>query len=153
MPSESFARELQVTADAASCWKVLTDVALLSSWVSIVHDTEELAHLERYKAVLQDRVGPFSLRADLAIDVEVPEPERLIKVRAEGEDRQVGSRIAVEATLSLEPGTGAGTRVLVQGRYQVTGRAASMGSGVIKKKADKILQEFFASASAELGGG
>jgi carbon monoxide dehydrogenase subunit G len=43
--------------------------------------------------------------------------------------------------------------VVVKGRYQVTGRAASMGSGVIKKKADKLLQEFFAAAAGELGGG
>jgi carbon monoxide dehydrogenase subunit G len=153
MPSQSFERELRVTADPASCWKVLTDVALLTSWVSIVHDTEEIAPLERYKAVLQDRVGPFSLRADLAIAVEVPEPERLVTVRAEGEDRQVGSRIAVDASLSLEPGPDGGTHVVVKGRYQVTGRAASMGSGVIKKKADKLLQEFFAAAAGELGGG
>lgn len=153
MPSESFERELLVTADAARCWKVLTDVALLTSWVPIVHDTEEIAHLERYKAVLQDKVGPFSLRAGLVIDVEVPEPERIVKVHAEGEDRQVGSRIAVDATLSLEPGSEGGTRVAVQGRYQVTGRAASMGSGVIRKKADKILEGFFASAAEDLGGG
>ena len=151
MPAQNFERQLQVTADAARCWKVLTDVALLTSWVPIVHDTEEIAHLERYSAVLRDRVGPFSLRADLAVHVRVPEPERLIEVRAEGEDRQVGSRIAVEAALGLEP-DGGGTRVTVKGRYQVTGRAATLGSGVIRKKADRILQEFFAQAGAELGG-
>lgn len=153
MPSENFERDLPVAADAARCWKVLTDVALLTSWVPIVHDIEEIARLERYKAVLQDKVGPISLRADLVIDVEVPEPERSVRVHAEGEDRQVGSRIAVDATLSLEPGSGGGTQVVVQGRYQVTGRAASLGSGVIRKKADKILKGFFASAADELGGG
>lgn len=153
MPSENFERDLPVTADAAGCWEVLTDVALLASWVPIVHDIEEIARLERYQAVLQDKVGPISLRADLVIDVEVPEPGRIVKVHAEGEDRQVGSRIAVDATLRLEPGSGGGTRVAVRGRYQVTGRAASLGSGIIRRKADKILEGFFASAAEKLGGG
>lgn len=70
---------MPVAADAAGCWEVLTDVALLTSWVPIVHDIEEIARLERYEAVLQDKVGPVSLRADLVIDVEVPEPERIVK--------------------------------------------------------------------------
>ncbi|MGH3662030.1 MAG: CoxG family protein [Micromonosporaceae bacterium] len=151
MPSQNFERELQVTADRARCWAVLTDVELLTSWVEIVHNTTEVAHLERYTAVLQDRVGPFSLRADLGIDVKVPQPERVIEVSAQGEDRQVGSRISVSASLRLDPAPN-GVTVSVSGRYQVTGRVAGMGAGIIKKKADKILEEFFSHAAAELGG-
>ena len=151
MPSQSFARQLRASAEPERCWQVLTDVGLMTSWVQILHDTKEIAHLERYAAVLQDRVGPFSLRADLDIRVTVPEPGRHIEVRAQGEDRQVGSRIAVDATLRLEPQPEGGALVSVQGRYQVTGRAAAMGAGIIRKKADTILEEFFTHAAEELG--
>ena len=151
MPSQNFARQLQAGADPERCWQVLTDVGLMTTWVRIVHDTKEIAPLERYAAVLQDRVGPFSLRADLDIRVTVPQAGWHIDVAAQGEDRQVGSRISVAASLRLEPRPEGGAVVSVRGRYQVTGRVAAMGAGIIRKKADTILEEFFSHAADELG--
>lgn len=152
MPSMNFERSLQVTADPATCWGILTDVPQLASWISIVDEAKEISPLERYTAVLADRMGPFKLRADLDIEVsEVDEPHN-IRVRAAGEDRQVSSRIAVDATLRLQPGDGAGTVVVVTGGYEVVGKVATLGAGMIRQKAAKILDEFFARASAQLGG-
>lgn len=150
MPSEEFRRELSTTSDPTTAWQVLTDVPRLASWVSIVGDVEEKSRLETYTAVLQDRMGPFKLKANLDVDVSEVEEERHIRVKAAGMDRQVSSRIAVDATLSLEP-TSAGTNVVVEGRYEVSGRVASMGSGMIKQKANKVMEEFFSRAAADLG--
>jgi len=44
-----------------------------------------------------------------------------------------------------------GSTIATEGRYEVTGRVASMGSGVIQKKADRILADFFSKAALELG--
>jgi carbon monoxide dehydrogenase subunit G len=41
--------------------------------------------------------------------------------------------------------------IVVDGVYEVTGKVASMGSGTINKKAQKILDEFFGAASEDLG--
>ena len=71
-------------------------------------------------------------------------------VTAGGEDRQVASRIAATIELRVEP-DGNGTSLEVSGRYEVTGKVATLGAGAIRKKGDKILQEFFDSASKELG--
>jgi carbon monoxide dehydrogenase subunit G len=65
----------------------------------------------------------------------------------------VGSQIAVTGTLRLAETATGGTTVAVTGSYEVTGRVATMGSGVIRKKADKILAEFFANAERELATG
>lgn len=151
MPTSTFSRELVVTSDADECWKVLTDVRRLVSWVSVLQDAEEVVPLERYTAVLKDRLGPFTLKADLGIDVFEVEVPRHVRVRASGEDRQVASRIAVEAVVQLVPLEDAGTQVSVNGTYEVVGRVASMGGSTIRKKADKILEEFFASVQHELG--
>ncbi len=149
----TFDRSLPVTSDPATCWRVLTDVPRLVTWISIVDNAKELAPLDRYSAVLADRVGPFKLRADLGITVsEVDEPHT-IRVRAAGEDRQVASRIAVDATLRLRPAEEAGTVIEVTGGYEVTGRVATLGAGMIRQKAAKLLDEFFGHAAAELGGG
>lgn len=149
MASEKFHRQMVVRAHPDRCWEVLTDVEQLASWVTVVHDVREISRLERYSAVLQDRLGPLKLRADLAVHVDVQEPGRHLHVRASGRDAQVSSQITVDATLLLVPVEG-GTELETTGTYQVVGRVASMGGGIIRKKADQILEEFFTHARRTL---
>jgi carbon monoxide dehydrogenase subunit G len=139
-----------VTATPEQAWSTLTDVPQLVSWVSIVEDAVEIEPLARYTAVLMDRLGPFKLRADLDIVLSDVEVGRSLHVRAAGEDRAVGSRLVVDAVLSMEPAD-TGTVVVVDGAYEVSGKAASMGSGTINKKAEKIMNDFFAAAGNALG--
>lgn len=150
MPRSEFHRELSVTSSPEESWAALTDVPQLVGWVSIVEDAEEIEPLARYSAVLMDRLGPFKLRADLDIVMSDVEVGRSLKVRAAGEDRQVGSRLVVEATLTTEPAEG-GTKIVVDGAYEVSGKAASMGSGTINKKAEKIMNGFFTAVGDALG--
>ncbi|MPZ69221.1 MAG: hypothetical protein GEU71_06780 [Actinobacteria bacterium] len=148
---QDFRRDITVTADLASTWQKLLDVSTVASWVSIVEDVKEIDPLRRFTAVLQDRMGPFKLRADLSIDVlEIEEGSR-IRIKAGGQDRQVRSRISVEAELSIENEEN-GSRVTVEGTYEVTGRVATLGAGSIRKKATGILDEFFQHLTQELGG-
>lgn len=151
MPVAQFVRTIAVAPDAPTCWGVLTDVERIAGWVSIVGPVEELEHLRTYTAVLEDRMGPFRLRADLDIQITDVVDQRSLSLRAAGEDRQVASRIAVDATLRLdgEP-DGHGTSVTVDGSYQVTGRIATLGASMIRSKAQKLLDEFFAAAEREL---
>lgn len=149
MALESFSRSIDVHADRTHTWEVLTDVETLAEWAGIVYEVETVRHLERYRAVLQDKVGPFKLRADLSVVVTVEEPGRRVVVSASGKDRAVDSKIKVDATLDLSD-QGSGTSVAVEGSYQVTGKVAGMGSGVIHKKADRILDDFFGNAARVL---
>jgi carbon monoxide dehydrogenase subunit G len=151
MATQNFSRELTVAASPEQAWTVLTDVDRLASWVGIVQDVVELSRLERYSAVLMDRVGPFKLRADLDINVKVVHDGEEVEVEASGRDRAVDSRIAVRAQLRLRAAEHGGATITTEGRYEVTGRVASMGSGVIQKKADRILADFFSKAALELG--
>ncbi|TDC47231.1 hypothetical protein E1212_24925 [Jiangella ureilytica] len=152
MPRSEFGRELTVSAPPAQAWETLIDVPVLVSWISVLEQAEEQQHLERYTAVLLDRLGPFKLRADLAITLSDVRTGEHVTVHAEGEDRQVGSRLVVDATLDLEPaGDGGGTTVRVAGVYEVTGKVAAMGGGTINKKAEKIIGEFFSNAEKVLG--
>lgn len=151
MATQDFSRKLTVTALPERAWTVLTDVDRLASWVGIVQDVVELSRLEKYSAVLMDRVGPFKLRADLQINVNVVRDGEEVEIEASGRDRAVDSRIAVRAQLRLSPAEHGGTTIATEGRYEVTGRVASMGSGVVQKKADRVLEDFFSKAALELG--
>jgi len=147
---QEFARTIRLDASPDAVWDAVLDVRRVASWLSIVRDVRDVDPPRRYAALLEDRLGPFAMRADLDITVEIREGRRM-HVSAAGEDRQVASRIAATIELEVEP-DGAGTSLEVSGRYEVTGKVATLGAGAIRKKGDRILQEFFDNASKELGG-
>lgn len=149
MPTASFERTLDVTSSAEEAWKVLTDVERVAGWVTVVGAVKELEPLASYKTVLSDRLGPFRMHADLDVEVVELEEGQRIRLRANGQDRQVGTRLSVDAELALLTGD-AGTRIAVSGTYSVIGNVATMGAGTIRKKADTIIEEFFAAAADAL---
>ena len=151
MSTGTIERTIDVGLDPPAVWARVTDVGEVASWLPILEHVTEREPLAAYDAVLQDRVGPFRLRADVAITVtEATEPTRLA-IAAAGEDRQVRSRIAVDASLALSAAeSGSGTRLHLVGNYEVTGRVATLGAATINSKARKLVDEFCTRAEAEL---
>lgn len=147
--AQDFSQTFSVAQTKETCWAVLIDVARVAEWVTVVGDVTEHEHLAHYTTVLEDRLGPFKLRADLDVVVPKFEEHTSITVRADGEDRQVGSRITIDATLGLQPND-SGCTVDIEGRYEVTGRVATMGASTIRQKADKILEQFMEAAKRDL---
>lgn len=155
---QDFAKTIRLDAGPDAVWDAVNDVRRVASWVSIVREVRDVDPPRRYAALLEDRLGPFAMRADLDLTVErgaggavANGDGRRMRVTASGEDRQVASRISATIELAVEP-DGAGTSLGVTGRYEVTGKVATLGAGAIRKKGDKILQDFFDCAAKELGG-
>lgn len=147
MPTEEFRRELRIDLPPEEVWQILMDVERVAGWVGLVSEVRELAPLCRYRATLADRLGPFRLRADLDITVkEIQEGSRVV-LGAEGEDRQVRSRIKVDLTLDLREGDPGSSDLRMKGRYEVTGRVATLGSSMIRHKAQQILDQFCSRAA------
>lgn len=150
MASGKFDRELHVQKDPATCWETLTSIETLASWIDIVDDVVEVQPLSAYTAVLMDSLGPFKLRADLNISVTDVDVPNHLRFEASGEDRHVGSRLRINATLDLQE-EGSGTLLAATGAYEVLGKVATLGSGTIVKKADRIIEHFLAAAQLALG--
>ena len=146
---QEFSELVIVEGTPEAAWAVVGDITTVLSWISIVGEADCVEPGRRYGAVLEDRLGPFKLRADLAIDVAAEASARRIVARAEGEDRQIGSRLTVDVELEVGERDG-GTAIAVTGAYEVTGRPASLGAGSIRKKASKVLDEFFVRIGGEL---
>ena len=145
---QDIARSVVVAAPRARVWDALLDFRRVASWLSIVGDVRELDPLRRYTAVLEDRVGPFALRADLNVTVSAQDPR--LRVEASGDDRQVASRIHATLDLALTE-EGDATRVEVTGGYDITGKIATLGAGAIRKKGEHVLDTFVESLTRELG--
>jgi carbon monoxide dehydrogenase subunit G len=149
---QEFTKTIDLRSTPQIVWATMLDVRTVASWLSIVRDVRDVDPPRRYAALLEDRLGPFAMRADLEVTVDADEAGRTIHVAAAGEDRQVSSRISATIDLLLQPNPD-GTAVAVTGRYEITGKIATLGSGAIRKKGDKILDEFFANLGRALGAG
>jgi carbon monoxide dehydrogenase subunit G len=121
----------------------------MAEWVDLVSNVVIHEPLARYGAMLEDRVGPFRLRADLDIVVTDHENEKRIRFRAAGEDRQVGSRLSIDAGMELDESP-VGVAITFEGSYSVEGRVATLGSSMITHKADLTLGRFLDRAQTEL---
>jgi uncharacterized protein len=145
---QEFHETLTVAAPPGAVWRVVRDVPGVLGWISIVGGVTEVEPDVRYRVLLADRLGPFRLRADLDVVVEERVDGKRIRAHGDGEDRQVGSRLVVDVLLEVAP-DGVGSRLDVRGSYEVTGRPAALGAPSIRKKAGKILEEFFARAERD----
>src|ERR1700749_1633420 len=100
---QEFSSRVEVERAPADALPAVGDIPTVLSWISIVGEVRELEPDRRYEAVLVDRLGPFKLRADLEIDVLEREAARIVRAHADGEDRQIGSRLIVDVALELQP--------------------------------------------------
>ena len=147
---QDVARTVRVAASPEQAWAVLLDFRRVASWLKVVSDLRELEPMRKYTTVLEDRVGPFAMRADLAIDVNANPGAKTLRVSGSGEDRQIASRISAGLDIAVVP-QDRGSDVVVKGRYEITGRIATLGAGAIRKKGDKVLEDFFGNLTRELG--
>ena len=158
---ERIDRAFEVAAAPAEVWPRLLDVQAVASWLPIMHSVREVSPSpsagggldgSSFRAAFEDKVGPFSLGADLLIEVAgVREPSE-VSIRARGEDRQIRSRIKIDAACWLSAAAEGTTRVELVGSYEITGRVATLGAGVIRSKAAKLIDSFCANAARGLAG-
>lgn len=137
-------------------WPRLLDVHAVASWLPIMHSVTEVSSGpsgidgSSFQAAFEDKVGPFSLRADLHIEVSGVHDGEEVSIRARGEDRQIRSRIMIDAAARLSDAAPGQTRVQLVGSYEITGRVATLGAGVIRSKASKLIDTFCTNAATAL---
>ena len=155
---EAVDREFVVGATRDEVWPRLLDVQAVASWLPIMHSVTEVStgpsgiDGSSFQAAFEDKVGPFSLRADLHIEVAGVRDGEEVAIRARGEDRQIRSRIMIDAACVLSDDGPGQTRVRLSGSYEITGRVATLGAGIIRSKAAKLIDTFCTNATHGLTG-
>jgi carbon monoxide dehydrogenase subunit G len=110
----------------------------------------------KYKAVITTSVGP--IKATFRVDIEATEerPPEYAAYVTSGEEGSKASRIKATSTLKLRRLTDNETEVTYASDINIMGRLGKFGSGMMKKVADAIGDEFVAKMRAQLeaeGGG
>jgi carbon monoxide dehydrogenase subunit G len=144
--------DIQVTVQVPRqiLWDFLWDVSRLTACVPGCEAVQEIEPGTRYQAVIRDKVGPFTLRVPLAIEVlEATAPARL-RARAQGRDAAVQSLVKVESTLVLVETSAQTTTLQVCADVTVLGKLGTLGHSVIVRRGEAIVAQFARAIQAAL---
>lgn len=145
-----FEKQVTIHAPRAVVWDILWDIARLAACVPGCQAAETLEPYVRYRATVQEKVGPFRVTVPLDIDIlEHQGPERLL-ARARGRDSVVQSHVKVELALALLEVDPQRTALQVQADVVVLGKLGTLGHSVIVRKGEDIVAQFATALQAEI---
>lgn len=149
--SLQFEKEVEIVAPRQKVWDFIWDV---NRFVACVPGCKEVRTLEagkRYSATMVEKVGPF--RVEFPTTIEVLEREELsrIKAQASGADNKIGSRMKLSLDVNLREQGDKTVLGFVAG-VDILGKLAALGHGIIKRKADQVLDEFARAVKQQLEG-
>lgn len=137
-----FSMSMVLPAAPAQLWDTLTEITRISQCIPGCEDVEEVERLAVYKALMKQKVGPFKIEVPADIVVESFTEPSHVRTRATGRDKFTGTRLAVVLDVVVTPREGEGSTLDLQAEVDVQGRLASLGFGIIKRRADQNFEEF-----------
>jgi len=139
-----FTRDIEIGRSPEQVWEFLWDVERVARCLPGCREARTVVPHERYAAVVGERVGPFTVKFPLEIQVLEVEEGRRLKAQAAGRDPAMGSSLRVMLELSLEP-RGDACTVHLASDVAVLGKLGTLGQGIIQRKADQIMEQFAAA--------
>ena len=139
-----FARDIEIGRPPEHVWGFLWDVERVARCLPGCREARTVVPHERYAAVVGERVGPFTVKFPLEIQILEVEKGRRLKAQAAGRDPAMGSSLRVMLELALEP-RGEGCTVHLVSDAAVLGKLGTLGQGIIQRKADQIMEQFAAA--------
>jgi len=146
-----FQKDVEIRAPREKVWNFIWDVDRFISCMPGCKDAKTIEAGKRYSATMVEKVGPF--KVEFPTTIEVLETEKLtrIKAQAAGTDNKISSRLKVELDVNLT-GEGETTLLSFVAGVDIVGKLAVLGHGIIKRKADQVLDEFAQAVKQRLEG-
>ena len=146
-----FQKEVQIAAPRDKVWNFIWDVDRFIACVPGCKEAKTLEPGKRYSATMVEKVGPFKVEFPTTIEVLEREELSRIKAQASGADNKIGSRMKVDLDVHLRDQNGSTVLGFVAG-IDILGKLAALGHGIIKRKADQVLDEFAQAVKKRLEG-
>jgi uncharacterized protein len=146
-----FEKEVEIRASREKVWNFIWDVDRFIACVPGCKEAKTIEAGKRYAATMVEKVGPF--RVEFPTSIEVLEREELshIKAQASGADNKIGSRMKLELDVRLREQNDK-TILGFVAVVDILGKLAALGHGIIKRKADQVLDEFAQAVKERLEG-
>lgn len=133
-------------------WEFMIDVPAVSRCLPGV-DAFVATGDDEYGGAVRVKVGPISLRLEGRITVgERDGVERVARMTAEGRDPRIPGGVKAKLTMRLVPVGASETELQLHADAAVLGKLGEFGQPVIKKSADRIVQQFAENIVREIAG-
>lgn len=146
-----FEKQIEIDASREKVWKFIWDVNRFIACVPGCQEAKTLEEGKRYSATMIERVGPFKVEFPTSIEVIEREELSHIKAQASGVDNKIGSRMKLDLDVNLRD-QGDKTILSFVAGVDILGKLAALGHGIIKRKADQVLDEFAQAVKKKLEG-
>ncbi len=146
-----FEKQVEISAPRDKVWRFIWDVDRFIACVPSCKEAKTVEEGKLYSATMVEKVGPFKVEFPTKIEVLEREELSRIKAQASGADNKIGSRMKIELDVSLGERDGK-TLLGFVANVDILGKLAALGHGIIKRKADQVLEEFAQAVKKRLEG-
>ena len=146
-----FQKEVEILAPREKVWQFIWDVDRFIACVPGCKEAKTIDPGKRYAATMVEKVGPFKVEFPTTIEVLEREELTRIKAQATGADNKIGSRMKLDLDVHLREDGDKTILGFVAG-VDILGKLAALGHGIIKRKADQVLDEFAQAVKTKLEG-
>lgn len=149
--SLQFEKQVEIQAPREKVWNFIWDVDQFIACVPGCKEAKTVEEGKRYSATMVEKVGPFKVEFPTTIEVLEREELSRIKARASGADNKIGSRMKLDLEVKLREEDNKTVLQFIAG-VDILGKLAALGHGIIKRKADQVLDEFAQAVKKRLEG-
>lgn len=147
-----FQKEVEILVPREKVWNFIWDVDRFIACVPGCKEAKTIEAGKKYSATMVERVGPFKVEFPTNIDVLERDELTHIKAQASGSDNKIGSRMKVDLDVHLSEHGDGKTLLGFVATVDILGKLAALGHGIIKRKADQVLDEFAQAVKKRLEG-
>ena len=138
-----------VAAPQAQVWEFITTPEKVAPCIPGCEGAEQTAD-NKYKAIITTKVGPVKAKFHVEIEAMEEQPPEFAKYLTKGEEGSKASRIKATSTLALKELSPASTEVTYTSDISIMGRLGKFGSGMMKKVADSVGDQFVSALRESL---
>ena len=146
-----FEKEVEILASREKVWNFIWDVDRFIACVPGCKEAKTIEEGKKYSATMIEKVGPFKVEFPTSIEVLERQELTHIKAQASGADNKIGSRMKLDLDVNLREQDGKTIVKFIAG-VDILGKLAALGHGIIKRKADQVLDEFAQAVKKNLEG-
>jgi uncharacterized protein len=147
-----FQKEVEILVPREKVWNFIWDVDRFIACVPGCKEAKTVEAGKKYSATMVEKVGPFKVEFPTTIEVLEREELTHIKAQASGADNKIGSRMKIDLDVNLREQDNK-TFLGFVATVDILGKLAALGHGIIKRKADQVLDEFALAVKKRLEGG
>ncbi len=144
-----FETKTSVDTSREAMWALLFDVTRIAGLIPGCSEVEELEPLKDYTALIRQKVGPFKFEMPCEIVVDEYVENERVGITASGKDKKTATGVSVKLILMLGQEDELVT-LDIDADIQISGKLATLGYPVVKKKCADIFREFDVNLHEEL---